>query len=159
MEAAAVAIVGAGPIGIEVHWALKAAGVPVLHFDAGQVGATMEWWAPGTRFFSSPERIAVCGVPLVTTNQEKATREEYLAYLRGVVAQFTLPVRAFERVEAIEPRGEGRGFLIRTRAKGEEREYGAERVVVAIGDMHRARLIGVPGEDLPHVSHYFAEPH
>jgi thioredoxin reductase (NADPH) len=159
MEAAAVAIVGAGPIGLEVHWALRQAGLAALHFDAGQIGATMEWWAPGTRFFSSPERIAICGAPLVTAGQEKATREEYLAYLRGVVRQFELPVRAFERVTAIEPRGEGHGFLIRTRAQGEDRTYGAERVVVAIGDMHRARLLGVPGEDLPHVSHYFQEPH
>jgi thioredoxin reductase (NADPH) len=165
METAAVAIVGAGPMGIEVHWALRHSAKgsdsaePVLHLDAGQVGSTMEWWAPGTRFFSSPERIAICGVPLVTLGQEKATREEYLAYLRAVVQQFALRIRTFERVVAVEPRGDGRGFLVRTRAQGAERLYGAERVVVAIGDMHRPRLLGVPGEDLPHVSHYFAEPH
>jgi thioredoxin reductase (NADPH) len=159
METAAVAIVGAGPIGIEVHWAFKAVGLDVLHLDAGQVGATMGWWAPGTRFFSSPERIAICGVPLVMANQEKASREEYLAYLRGVVAQFDLRIRTFERVAAIEVRGDGHGFLIRTRSQTGDRRYGVERVVVAIGDMHRPRLVGVLGEDLPHVSHYFAEPH
>src|SRR5688572_4580799 len=99
MESASVAIIGAGPIGIEVHTALKQAGIdPVLHFDAGQVGSTIQWWAPGTRFFSSPERIGIAGVPLVTQNQEKATREEYLAYLRGIVRQFDLPIRTYERV-------------------------------------------------------------
>lgn len=159
MESAAVAIVGAGPIGIEVHVALRQAGQSVLHFDSGQVGSTMQWWAPGTRFFSSPERISICGVPLVTAGQEKATREEYLAYLRAVVGQFKLPIRAYEAALAIEPRGDGRGFLIRTRSQAGDRRYGAERVVVAIGDMHRPRLLGVPGEDLKHVSHYFQDPH
>lgn len=159
MESAAVAIVGAGPIGIEVHIALKRAGVSVVHFDAGQVGATMQWWAPGTRFFSSPERIAICGVPLVTANQEKATREEYLAYLRAVVQQFELPIRSYERVTSVGARGDGKGFLVRTRSQTGDHAYGAERVVIAIGDMHRPRLLGVPGEDLKHVSHYFREPH
>ena len=32
-------------------------------------------------------------------------------------------------------------------------------VVLAIGDMHLPRMINVPGEDLPHVSHFLGEPH
>ena len=35
----------------------------------------------------------------------------------------------------------------------------ARRVVLAIGNMHRPRRLEVPGEDLPHVSHYFIDPH
>jgi thioredoxin reductase (NADPH) len=35
----------------------------------------------------------------------------------------------------------------------------AENVVLAIGEMHRPRLLEIPGEDLPHVSHYFDDPH
>src|ERR1044071_8979902 len=68
----------------------------------GRSAPPSPWWAPGTRFFSSPERIAICGLPLVTPTQEKATREEYLAYLRGVAAQLNLRVRTFERVGSIE---------------------------------------------------------
>src|SRR5436305_14606889 len=104
METTDTAIIGAGPIGLEVAWALGLSGVEHLHFDAGQVGSTIGWWAPGTRFFSSPERIAICGVPLVTLGQEKATREEYLAYLRGVALQFGLRVRTHEPVRGVEPR-------------------------------------------------------
>src|SRR5262245_52216486 len=85
MEGTHVAIIGAGPIGLEVAVALKRAGIDYLHFDAGQVGSTMQWWAPGTRFFSSPERIGIAGVPLALPHQDKASREEYLAYLRGIV--------------------------------------------------------------------------
>ena len=152
-------IVGAGPVGLEVAAALKRDAADYLHVDAGQVGQTMSWWAPGTRFFSSPERIAIAGVPLVTAGQEKATREEYLAYLRGVAGQFDLRVRTFERVEGIEAGGPSR-FHARTRtAAGRNCEYAAKNIVLAIGDMHRPRMLGAPGEDLPHVSHYLREPH
>ena len=37
--------------------------------------------------------------------------------------------------------------------------YQAKHVVLAIGDMHRPRLLHIDGENLEHVSHYFDEPH
>src|SRR5271154_269705 len=80
-----VAIVGAGPIGLELAVALKRRGIDYIHFDARQIGYTVSWFAPQTRFFSSNERIAIAGVPLLTDDQAKASREQYLAYLRGVV--------------------------------------------------------------------------
>ncbi|HYE60443.1 MAG TPA: NAD(P)-binding domain-containing protein [Phycisphaerales bacterium] len=154
------AIIGAGPIGLEVAWALRREGLDPLHFDAEAIGATMGWWAPGTRFFSSPERIAICGVPLLTPHQDKATREEYLTYLRGVAAQFGLHVRTFERVERIEPpAGEGAPFHLHTLTAAGEHTYEASHVIATIGDMHRPRLLNIPGEDQPNVSHYFQDPH
>jgi thioredoxin reductase (NADPH) len=145
-----VLIVGAGPIGIELAVALKRAGIDYVHVDAGQIGSTISWYAPQTHFFSSPERIAIAGVPLQTLDQTKATREEYLNYLRAVVLQFDLRIHTHERVVSIAP-----GFEVTTT----RRVIRAANVVLAIGDMHRPRLIGVPGEELPHVSHYFADPH
>jgi thioredoxin reductase (NADPH) len=155
-----VLVVGAGPIGIELAVALKRAGVAYAQLEAGQIGATIEWYAPRTRFFSSSERIEIAGVPLQTLDQAKATREEYLAYLREVVLQFDLSIHTYERVATIarRPRPDG-GFLAVSRRAAGERRWRAERVVLAIGDMHRPRRLGIPGEDLPHVSHYFADPH
>jgi thioredoxin reductase (NADPH) len=150
-------IIGAGPIGLEVAWALQREGLAPIVLDAGVIGATINWWAPGTRFFSSPERIAICGVPLLTPSQEKATREEYLTYLRAVATQFRLEVRTFERVTDIE-RGEA-GFVVRSETAAGIHTYAASHVVCAIGDMHRPRLLGIPGEDQVNVSHYFPDPH
>src|SRR5215813_13110517 len=96
-----IGLVGAGPLGIELAVALRRRGLDYVHFEAGQVGSTMQWWAPGTRWFSSNDRISIAGVPLISPTQEKATREEYLAYLRGVVEQFSLSVRAFTKVLGI----------------------------------------------------------
>src|SRR4051812_39698572 len=152
-----VAVVGAGPIGIELAVALKRSGVESVHFDAKQIGYTISWFAPQTKFFSSNERIAIAGVPLQTPDQNKATREEYLAYLRGIVQQFELDVRTYEPVTGIDKvAGE---FVVSTHARSGKRTYRAPKLVLCTGGTDRPRRLGVPGEDLPHVSHYFGDPH
>src|SRR5215469_4405246 len=148
-----VAIIGAGPIGIEIAVALKKAGIDYLHFDARQIGYTISWFAPQTRFFSSNERIAIAGVPLFTPDQTKCTREEYLAYLRSIVEHFELKIHAYEPVTNI--RREGGEFLLATRRGSDERKYRARKIVLATGGTERPRKLDVPGCDLPHVSHYF----
>jgi len=59
-----VAIIGAGPIGLELAVCLKQAGVNTLHLDANQIGHTMTWWPRNTHFFSTTERLAIAGVPI-----------------------------------------------------------------------------------------------
>ncbi|MGH7177248.1 MAG: NAD(P)-binding domain-containing protein [Tepidisphaeraceae bacterium] len=153
-----VAIIGAGPIGIELAVAVKRAGISYLHFDAKQIGYTISWFAPQTRFFSSNERIAIAGVPLVTADQNKATREEYLAYLRGVVEQFDLKINTYEPVIGIE-RDAG-AFRLTSQPPGNARRvHRVRRIVFATGGTDRPRRLNIPGEDLPNVSHYFDDPH
>ncbi|MEM9348376.1 MAG: NAD(P)-binding domain-containing protein [Planctomycetota bacterium] len=149
-----VIIVGAGPIGLELHVVLKQLGVDVLHLEAGAIGQTVTWYPKQARFFSSPERIAIAGVPLMTPDQTKATREQYLAYLRGVVQQFDLPVATHEPVRRVARDSAGL-FTVHTA----KRSASCDHLVLAIGDMHLPRELGIEGEDLPHVSHYFDEPH
>lgn len=146
-------IVGAGPIGLELAVVLKRLGVDYLHVEAGQVGETVSRYPPTTTFFSSPERIAIAGVPLRPAGEGKATREQYVAYLHAVVEQFELVVRGFCPVR--ELRREGAGF----RVVAGERVIRCRNVVLAIGDMHRTRRLGIPGEDLPQVRHVFGEAH
>ncbi len=153
-----VALIGAGPIGIEMAVSLKRAGVDYVHFEAGQIGSTIAWWAPQTRFFSSPERIAVAGVPFATPTQDKGTREDYLNYLRTVVEQFDLPIRTDHRVDEVKKLDDG-SFELSVSHRGGRSRWKADKVVLAIGDMHEPKMLGIPGEDLPHVSHYFEEPH
>src|SRR5688572_12576289 len=150
MQTTDTIIVGAGPIGIELAVALRRVGWDCIHFEAQQVGHTVSWYASGTHFFSSPERIAIAGVPLITANQDKATREEYLAHLRAVVTQFDLPIRAYEPVESIERSAaaesgaDGPRFVVRTRPRGARdlSVYAARNIVLAGGDMHRPGPVG-----------------
>jgi len=153
-----VAIIGAGPIGLELAVALKHAGIDYVQFDAGQIGSTIEWYPPQMLFHSSSDRLALAGVPIQTTNQQKITREEFLAYLRALVQQFGLSVRTHERVVRID-KMPGDGFELRTMAVDGEHRTRADNIVLAIGAMHAPRIIGVPGEGLPHVSHYLGDPH
>jgi thioredoxin reductase (NADPH) len=152
-----VAVVGAGPIGLECAVRLRQAGLRVLVVDRGAVGQTMTWFPRQMHFFSSNDRIGIAGVPLQTLDQQKATREEYLSYLRQVVGIHDLDVRTFEPVTAIARDGDR--FQVTTAPAGGERTYHPRHVVLAVGDMDRPRELGIPGEDLPHVSHYFEEPH
>ena len=156
-ERAEVGIVGAGPIGLELAVALKQRRIDYVHFDAKQIGYTISWFAPQTKFFSSNERIAIAGVPLETPDQAKASREQYLAYLRGIVKQFELEVRTYEAVTGIDNVGDE--FVLTTNSRAGKRTCRVGKLILATGDTDHPRKLNVPGEDLPHVSAYFRDPH
>ncbi|NUP99450.1 MAG: NAD(P)-binding domain-containing protein [Armatimonadetes bacterium] len=157
MERTDLVIVGAGPLGLELAAAVRRAGLDYLHFEAGQIGSTIAWWPPRTRFFSAPERVAIAGVPLHTPGQDRPLGEDYLAYLRQVVEQLDLPVRTYERVTDLRPTDDG--FRLTTVNRTGSHAVCCRRVVIATGDMARPNKLGIPGEDLPHVSHYLSDPH
>jgi len=157
IPSAEVAIVGAGPIGLELAASLKRAGVDYLHFEAKQIGHTFTWWPRNTYFFSTTERIEIAGIPIQNMAQQRTTGEEYLVYLRSVVEVLDLQVQTYEPVTGIECRGDG--FMLRTRPQIGERCYRCRKLVLAIGDMHKPNRLNIPGEDLPHVSHYFHDVH
>jgi thioredoxin reductase (NADPH) len=157
VETTDVCLVGAGPVGLELAAALKREGIDYRHFEAGQIGQTMSWWAPGTRWFSSNERISLAGIPLVTADQSKATREEYLAYLRQIVAAFDLSIRTFEPVSDIRRLDDG--FEVMTQPRGGSRSTRCRRLILATGGTDFPRTLDIAGEDLPHVDGYLREPH
>lgn len=157
-----VAVIGGGPIGIETAIELRSRGVDAHVIEAGPIGHTISWWAPQTRWFSSSDRISIAGVPLHTVDQSKASREEYLNYLRGVVDQFQVPISTFERVENIERLaevGDGRWRLSTSRNAAHFRTVDAMAVVLAVGGTDFPNRLAVPGETLAHVDGYLREVH
>ena len=159
MDRHEVIIIGAGPIGLEVCAALRAADIDSVVLDSGPIGATIiDLFPPSTRFFSSPDRLEIAGCAFAGTGQEKSTREEYLAYLRSVVSTRSLDVRTFHEVIGVERNDDGFHLKVRTRS-GAIRSFFAPRVVVATGGTGRVRTLGIPGEDLPHVRHHLGDPH
>src|SRR3954468_8266749 len=152
-----VAIIGAGPIGLELAVAFKQFGIDYIQFDAGQIGTTIAWYPIEMLFHSSSDRLGLAGVPIQTASQQKITREEYLAYLRALVMQFGLEIRSYERVVNAS-RVDG-AFELVTQAIDGEHRYRVQQVVIAIGAFHAPRMLDIRGEELPHVSHYFHDPH
>jgi len=153
-------IVGAGPIGLACAISARRRGIEALVIDAGAIAESIVRYPIGMTFFTTPERLEIGGHPLVCAGQ-KATREEALKYYRGVVRAEGLRVRTQVRLEAAgRPDGRAAGPIeaaLGTRL-GEER-ISCDRLVLATGYFDHPNFLGIPGEDLPHVSHYADEPH
>jgi thioredoxin reductase (NADPH) len=96
-------------------------------------------------------------VPIPFADHAHITGEEYLAYLRAVTQQCDLQINAYERVITLERSREG--FELNTETRAGEHTYRAEHIVLATGDMGSVNELGIPGEDLPHVTHQLDDPH
>ena len=150
-------VIGAGPIGLETAAVLSHEGLAVQVVDSGPLGATIaRTFPPHTRFFTSPERLALYGLAIAPQHQEKLTGEEYLAYLRAYVATHDLRVDTFVEVVAgaLDP-----VRVVARALSGVQRSYTAKTLVLATGGTDRPRRPGIPGEDLPHVRSHLGDPH
>ena len=153
-----VAIVGAGPIGIEAAIQAQRAGLSAVVLDKGPIVHAIVRYPTYMTFFTTSERLEVGGHPLVTAT-DKPTRKEALDYYRKVVQAERLQVRTFTTVTAVAPRPGG-GFRLSTRdERGVVGRLDAHAVMLATGYFEHPKRLDVEGEDLPHVSHYFDEPH
>lgn len=150
-------VVGAGPAGLAVGIAAARAGLSCVLLDGRTVVSAIERYPLGMTFFSTGEKIELGGIPLVTST-EKPTRRDGLIYFRRVAEAFALDVRVHERVTQIA-RGADGVFTLHVQRRHDRTSYRARRVVVATGYYEQPNLLGVPGEALPHVAHYFTEGH
>ncbi|HEY1952094.1 MAG TPA: YpdA family putative bacillithiol disulfide reductase [Gemmatimonadaceae bacterium] len=150
-------IVGAGPCGLAAAVSAQRAGLKPLVLDGGVVVSTIAAYPTYARFFSTAEKLSIGGLPFVIAT-EKPTRRDALAYYRTVVTYFGIPLRQRERVTVIE--GKAGDFTVVSRtAAGEENRTRAGAVAVATGYFGSPNKLGVPGEDLPHVTHVYREGH
>ena len=156
-----VLIVGAGPSGLATAIACRHHGLDYLVLEQGSLVDGIARFPVNMVFFTTPELLEVGGVPL-TTPYEKPTRAEALRYYRKVTDSFQLQVALFEQVTAVEREDDGGKtvFAVSTRARlGTARVRQARAVVLAMGYYGLPNLLAVPGEDLPHVTHFYREPH
>src|SRR5438128_7980050 len=109
-------------------------------------------------FFSTPDKLEIGGMPFVTA-ADKPTRREALTYYRKVAEYFELDVRQYHEVQGVQRRRDGFELTARHPGTPEPETVQARHVVHATGYFESPNPVGVPGEDLPHVSHFFTEPH
>ena len=157
MEQIDLLVIGAGPCGLAVGIAAKRAGVGCVLLDRRTVVSTIERYPLGMTFFSTPERIEIGDIPFIST-AEKPTRRDGLIYYRRVAEHYGLDVRPSEEVVDVTRDADG-SFRVEVRRPHDERVYRADAVVFATGYYDNPNYLGVPGEDLPHVFHYFGEGH
>ena len=147
-----MAIVGAGPTGLACGIEVAKLGLKAVLIEKGCVVNSLYNYPTNMVFFTTPELLEIGDIPMTSLN-EKPGRTEALKYYRRVAQHYQLDVRQYQRVEAIEG-GDG-AFTVRTTYHC----FAARKVILATGYYDVPNLLGVPGEDLPKVIHYYKEAH
>jgi len=152
-----VLVIGAGPTGLASAIEAQRAGFTAVLVDKGCLVNSLFHYPANMTFFTTPELLEIGDIPFTTANQ-KPNRNEALEYYRNVAQHYQLEVRQYQQVLSVT--GYDGAFRVITRDRHEhEFEYAARKIVVATGYYDRPNYMGIPGEDLPKVMHYYTEPH
>jgi thioredoxin reductase (NADPH) len=149
--------IGAGPTGLACAMEAKRAGMSALVIDKGCLCNSIYNYPVNMVFFTTPELLEIGGLPMVTGG-DKPTRIEALKYYRKGAEHYGLELRLFEKVLRVDGH-EGAFTVVTETASRREVKYCGKKIVVATGYYDLPNEMGVPGEHLPHVSHYYTEPH
>ncbi|MGH9799658.1 MAG: YpdA family putative bacillithiol disulfide reductase [Blastocatellia bacterium] len=153
-----VIVIGGGPTGLACAIETQRAGFSHLVIEKGCVVNSLFNYPTQLVFFTTPELLEIGDLPFVC-EREKPNRQEALKYYRRVVDTYKLRVNQYERV--LKVGGTDGNFLVETETvmTGERRSYRSKKIVVAIGYFDQPNFIGIPGEELPKVSHYYKDAH
>ncbi len=149
--------IGAGPTGLATAIEAKRARMRPLVIDKGCLCNSIYHYPVNMVFFTTPELLEIGDLPLVCA-AEKPTRAEALKYYRKAAEHYGLELRLYERVLRVDGR-DGNFTVVTKTEKGTEERYSSKKIAVATGYYDLPNELGVPGEELPHVSHYYTEPH
>ncbi|HKF23800.1 MAG TPA: YpdA family putative bacillithiol disulfide reductase [Candidatus Angelobacter sp.] len=152
-----VLVIGAGPTGMACAIEAQRAGLTAVVVDKGCLVNSLFHYPANMVFFTTPELLEIGDLPFTTANQ-KPNRQEALEYYRNVAQHYRLDVRQYQQVLAVT--GYDGAFRVTTRDRHDhQHEYQARKIVAATGYYDRANYLGVPGEELRKVMHYYTEPH
>lgn len=150
-------VIGAGPTGLACAIALQCRGLKTVVLDKGCIVNSLWNYPTNLVFFTTPERLEIGDLPM-TSLGEKPVRAEALKYYRRAAEHYGLDIRQWRSVTAL--RGSEGDFTVEARDReGGAETFRARAVVAATGFYDVPVLLGVPGEDLPKVRHYYTESH
>jgi len=152
-----VICIGAGPTGLACAMEAKRAGLKPLVIDKGCLCNSIYNYPVNMVFFTTPELLEIGDLPMVCGG-EKPTRLEALKYYRKGAEHYGLELRLYEKVLEVEGH-DGAFTVVTERENGALERYHGQKIVVATGYYDLPNEMGVPGEELPHVNHYYTEPH
>ncbi|WP_050615453.1 YpdA family putative bacillithiol disulfide reductase [Bacillus testis] len=153
MEKKDAIIIGGGPCGLAAAIALQEIGLQPVVIEKGNVVNSIYHYPTHQTFFSSSDRLEIGDVAFITENR-KPVRNQALSYYREVVKRKQINVHAFEKVLKATKEADG-SFVV----ESDKNTYITPYVVVATGYYDQPNMLNVPGEELPHVFHYFKEAH
>jgi len=147
-----VIIIGGGPIGLACGIEAEKKGLSYLILDKGTLVNSLYHYPMNMTFFSTSDKLEIGNIPFISHNA-KPTRSEALEYYRRVASHWKLNLNLYEEVTYIHP--PQNTFELTT----SKTSYKAAHLIIATGFYDRPFLLGVPGEELPKVKHYYSEPH
>ncbi|NYF77843.1 YpdA family putative bacillithiol disulfide reductase [Granulicella arctica] len=150
-------VIGAGPTGLACAIEAKRAGFSVVLIDKGCLCNSLFHYPAHMTFFTTPELLEIGDMPFSSPNQ-KPNRNEALEYYRKVAEHYSLDIRQYETVQSVA--GSDGHFTVHTLDRfGRAVEHRTRKLVVATGYYDLPNYLGIPGEDLSKVKHYYHEPH
>src|SRR5271156_5635021 len=152
-----VLVVGAGPTGLACAIEAQRAGLRTVLVDKGCLCNSIFHYPANMTFFTTPELLEIGDLPFTTAHQ-KPTREEALEYYRKVAEHYHMPIAQYQWVKTVNGR-DGEFHITTTDRLGRVFDYQTRKLIVATGYYDMANQLGIPGEDLPKVFHYYKEPH
>ncbi|MFD1888283.1 YpdA family putative bacillithiol disulfide reductase [Paenibacillus wenxiniae] len=153
-----VIIVGAGPCGLSAAIECERLGLNTLLIEKYNVVHSIYLYPTNMQFFSTAELLEIGDLPFPTPN-EKPFRHEALAYYRRAAQHYDLNVQPYTEATGIEKQADGSFRLHTVNRHGQQNTYEARRVIIATGYFDHPNYLGIPGEDLDKVTHYFREAH
>ncbi|RXZ81833.1 YpdA family putative bacillithiol disulfide reductase [Paenibacillaceae bacterium] len=157
MQKEQVIIIGAGPCGLSAALELQAIGIDPLIIEKRNIVHSISQYPVYMHFFSSPELLEIGEVPF-TTAGDKPSRLEALNYYRTIALRRQVRIHRFETVTDVQS-NEG-GFEVQSvNRHGEQLSYTADKIIIATGYFDHPNMLGIPGEQLDKVSHFFRESH
>jgi bacillithiol disulfide reductase len=152
-----VLVIGAGPTGLACGIEAIREGLKLLIVEKGCLVNSLFSYPASMTFFTNRERLEIGEIPFSSINV-KPTRAEALEYYRRVTDYYRLPIHYEEKVLTV--RAADGSFRVNTEAGERNRHtYSTRKVVIATGYYDLPNRMGIPGEDLPKVSHYALESH
>src|SRR5580698_8866826 len=152
-----VLVIGAGPTGMACAIEAQRAGLRSVMVDKGCLCNSLFHYPSHMTFFTTPELLEIGDIPFPSVNQ-KPTRNEALEYYRKVAEHYRLDIRQYQNVDSIT--GSDGDFHVHVTDRfGRKLVHTARKLVVATGYYDLPNYLGIPGEDLSKVHHYYDDPH
>ena len=148
-----IVIIGGGPIGIACALEAEKKGFSYVILEKGCLVNSLYHYPTNMSFFSTSEKLELDNIPFISTNPKPGKREA-LEYYRRITTSNEINIHLFEKVTQVENVSSNKHLVKTTKA-----QYNASYVIIATGFYDIPNYLGVPGEELPKVSHYYDDPH
>lgn len=152
-----VVIIGGGPCGLATGLALQDKGLSYVILEKGTIANSIVNCPLHMTFYSTSDRLEIGKIPFVSQDV-RPNRTELLKYYRLVTERQQLNIECYQKVNKVTK--SNNSFTVHAEDRhGQQLPYEAKTIVMATGIFDTPRQLGINGDNLPKVLHYYTEGH